>query len=396
MQYARILDRLSGLGGDKWMVHNRARDLVAKGRDIVMLTIGNPDMPPEKELIDAAANAMRAGRTEYSQGQGEINLRNALAARYSKRTRRAITSDQVLCFPGTQTALYAVFMGIAEQGCEVLVGDPMYATYEGVIAASGAKLVPVPLRAENGFRISAADIEARLTDRSRAILLNTPHNPTGTLLRSEDIDAIGRLAVQHDLWLVVDEVYEELVFEGVTFTSPFDRADLADRVVVVSSISKSHAAPGFRSGWAVGSEAFAAHLLPLSETMLFGNQPFIADMTELAVSQPSAAAEGMRKRFAARAAYLGKCLSEGSLLSVHQPEAGMFALIDIRATGMSDYDYALDLLESGVAVMPGSAFGDTLRGWVRVALTVDDARFRAACDRIVDHANATLKVGAAE
>ena len=216
------------------------------------------------------------------------------------------------------------------------------------------------------------------------------------MLRPEDIDAIGRLAVSRDLWLIVDEVYEELVFDGVAFTSPLDHADLADRVVVVSSISKSHAAPGFRSGWCVGSEAFTDRLLPLSETMLFGNQPFIADMTELAVSRPSEAARGMRARFAARAKYLDGRLGQETVLRVHRPEAGMFALIDVTATGMSDRDYALDLLDAGVAVMPGSAFGATLAGWVRAALTVDDDAFRRACDRIVAHATSRNRIGAAE
>ena len=195
------------------------------------------------------------------------------------------------------------------------------------------------------------------------------------------------MARAHDLWIVSDEVYEELVFDGVAFASPFDRADLAERTVAVSSISKSHAAPGFRSGWAVGSAAFADRLLPLSETMLFGNQPFIADMTADAVAAPSAVAAGMRTRFAARARYLDDRLAQETRLRVHRPEAGMFALIDVTATGQGDRDYALGLLDAGgVAVMPGSAFGETLKGWVRVALTVDDARFRAACDRIVAHA----------
>ncbi|MDW4550112.1 pyridoxal phosphate-dependent aminotransferase [Defluviimonas sp. D31] len=394
MKYSPVLDRLSGLGGAKWEIHAHARARARQGHDVIELTIGNPDVAAPAELIEAATAAMRAGRTQYSSGRGEEGLREALAARYTESAGRPIGADQVLCFPGTQTALYAVLMGLAEPDTEVLVGDPMYATYEGVVAASGAALVPVPLRSERGFRIAAEDIAARITPQTRAVLLNTPHNPTGAVLRPEDIDAIGRLAVAHDLWLIVDEVYEELVFDGVAFTSPLARADLAERVVVVSSISKSHAAPGFRSGWCIGSAAFTERLLPLSESMLFGNQPFIADMTALAVSGPSEAAAGMRHRFAARAKYLAERLTQETRLRVHRPEAGMFALIDVAATGMSDRDYALDLIESGVAVMPGSAFGQSLAGWVRVALTVDDDRFRRACDRIVTHANAKCRIGA--
>jgi len=158
-------------------------------------------------------------------------------------------------------------------------------------------------------------------------------------------------------------------------------------VIVVSSISKSHAAPGFRSGWCVGPERFTEALLPLSETMLFGNQPFIADMTEKAVRDGSSVAAGMAQRFCQRARRLRERLDRETRLRVHLPQAGMFAMIDVSATGMNGNDYAHHLLEHGnVAVMPGSSFGDTLDNWVRVALTVDDAAFAAACDRIVAHA----------
>ncbi|MGX0877087.1 arginine:pyruvate transaminase [Roseovarius sp. MBR-154] len=387
MKYAGIVDRLAGLGGAKWDVHFRARELAAHGRDIIELTIGEPDVATPQALTDVAVDALRRGRTGYSDGRGEDNLRAALAQRYAQSTATRIEPDRVLCFPGTQTALFAVLMGLAETGDEVLVGDPMYATYEGVIRATGAAMVPVPLSSSNGFRIRPEDIAARITPRSRAILLNTPHNPTGAILSRADLRAIGKLAQEHDLWIIADEVYEELVFDGETFHSPLSIPELADRVVVVSSISKSHAAPGFRSGWAIGPAEFGARLLALSETMLFGNQPFIADMTAAAVSTQSGVAAGMRARFAARAARLHARLSAERTLEVHAPKAGMFAMVNVEKTGMSGHAYALDLLESaGVAVMPGSAFGARLDHWIRVALTVDDARFDTACDRIVAHA----------
>lgn len=387
MRHADIIQRLAGLGGAKWEVHVKAKALRAQGRDIIELTIGEPDVPTPPALIEAATAAMHADRTGYSDGRGEPKLRAALSERYSQRTGRAINADQVMCFPGTQTALFAVFMGIADTGCDVLVGDPMYATYEGVIRASGADMVPVPLHPENGFRLAADDLAARITPRTRAILLTTPHNPTGSILTADDIDAIGKLALEHDLWIISDEVYEDLIFDGETFISPLSRPHLEDRVIVVSSISKSHAAPGFRSGWCIGPQAFTEALLPLSETMLFGNQPFIADMTEQAVCDGSEVADGMRTRFAARARHLEHRLSQGCNLKVHQPQAGMFALIDVSSTGLNGHDYALHLLDhAGVAVMPGSSFGTTLEGWVRIALTVDDDAFDTACTRIIQHA----------
>ena len=389
MKETAITQRLAGLGGAKWELHLKAKELAAHGRDIIEMTIGEPDVSTPPELVEAAYDAMRNGRTTYSSGAGEAGLRNALAKRYAHRSQRPIADDQVLCFPGAQTALFTVLMGVAESGSEVLVGDPMYATYESVIRASGADVVPVPLRPENGFRIAVKDIAERISPKTSAILLTTPHNPTGSILTDAEIEEIGALASAHDLWIVSDEVYSELVFDGSKFSSPLSRPELADRVIVVSSISKSHAAPGFRSGWCVGPCAITKALLPLSEAMLFGNQPFIADMTERAIRDGSSVAAGMAKRFAARADQLWSRLSRETSLHMHRPQAGMFVMIDVSATGMNGDDYALHLLEHGnVAVMPGSSFGDVLENWVRVALTIEDALFSEACDRIVAHANA--------
>ncbi len=392
MRYASVTDRLAGLGGAKWAIHARARDLKSAGEQIIELTIGEPDVETPEPMLEAAARSMRAGRTGYSNGRGEPGLVAALAARYTARRGRGIGRDQVMCLPGTQTTLYAILRTLVEAGDEVLLGDPMYATYEGLIAQTGATMVPVPLRPEYGFRMQAADVAARITPRTRVLFLNTPHNPTGAVLRPADIRALGEVAKAHDLWIVSDEVYEDLVFPGVPFTSPLDFADLADRVVVASSLSKSHAAPGFRSGWCVGPAEFCERLLPLSETMLFGSQPFIADMTQLAVSEPSPVAAGMAERFARRAALIERQLTGVNGLYVHRPEAGMFALVDVRATGLSGEEFALGLLDRRkVAVMPGESFGAGLSGWLRLSLTQPDERVVEATDRIAAHAASLLE-----
>ena len=391
MRYASVTDRLADLGGAKWAVHARARAMKAAGEEIIELTIGEPDVPTPDQFMQAAARSMQSGRTGYSNGRGEPGVVAALAARYTARRGRVIGPDQIMCLPGTQTTLYAILRTLVEAGDEVLLGDPMYATYEGLIAQTGARTVPIPLRPEHGFRMQAADVVARITPRTRVLFLNTPHNPTGAVLRAADIRALGDVAKAHDLWIVSDEVYEDLVFPGVTFTSPLDFADLADRTVAASSISKSHAAPGFRSGWCVGPAEFCARLLPLSETMLFGSQPFIADMTELAVSEPSPVAHGMAVRFSRRADLIARQLAGVNGLYVHRPEAGMFALVDVRATGLSGEDFALGLLDcQKVAVMPGESFGAGLGGWLRLSLTQSDDRITEATSRIAAHAASLL------
>ncbi|MGI9506929.1 MAG: pyridoxal phosphate-dependent aminotransferase [Geminicoccaceae bacterium] len=378
--FAAITDRLHNTGGAKWAVHQRCRQMQMAGADIIELTIGEPDLPPDPALIDVAEQAMRAGRVGYSSGQGEPDLIEALVERYRQR-RDDVVGDNVLCFPGTQTALFATMLGLTDPGDGVLVGDPFYATYEGVIRSSGAHTVGVPLRAQHGFRLQAEDLEAAITPACKALLLNSPQNPSGAVLDRAAVDAIGEICRKHDLWLVCDEVYEELVFDG-PFASPFDNPAFADRTIALSSISKSFAAPGFRSGWAVGPSDFCERVLPLSEAMLFGNQPFIADMTAYALRNPSDTARQMRADYKRRAGIFADRLSAIEGIKPYPPEAGMFILADVSRTGLDGKAFAWSLLEAGVAVMPGSSFGDNAADLIRLSLTVPDQAVEAACARI--------------
>jgi arginine:pyruvate transaminase len=383
MRYASVTDRLAGLGSDKWAVHFRAREMKQAGREIIELTIGEPDIPTPTDMIDVAERAMRAGRTGYSSGRGEPALLAALSAKYTQRAGRPIGPENIMCFSGTQTALAMVMMGLAEEGDEIITGDPLYATYDGVVRATGATRVSVPLRPQNGFRMQAADLERVITPRSRVLLLNSPHNPTGAVLSAGEIAQIGEVCIRHNLWIVSDEVYELMIYDGA-FASPLDRPELADRAIAVASISKSHAAPGFRSGWCIAPREFTERLLPLSESMLFGGQPFIADMTAYALSRPSAAAATMRESFLRRARRISDRLDGKEGIVSKMPQAGMFILADIRATGLSGQEFAMRLLEEElVAVMPGESFGDNLSGYLRLSLSVADDKIDAACAGIV-------------
>ncbi len=388
MKFTPAIERLAKLGDDSWAVYKSARAKAEQGEDIIELTIGEPDIPTPDYLIDVAIESLRNGRTDYSPGAGELNLRQALALRYSKMTKREIGVEQVLCFPGTQTALYAVMQAIAGEGDEVIVGDPMYATYDAVIASSCARQVAVPLKPEDGFRLQAQQVESLVSENTTTLFLNSPHNPTGAVLRPDQVHALGELAIKHDLWILCDEVYDELLFDASAFCSPLNFPEFAERTLVVSSISKSHAAPGFRSGWCIGPAEFCEKMLPYSEAMLFGGQPFLADATAIAISKPSPVAESMKKRFAARAQLLAERVTQETTLSVHQPEAGMFALLNVSSLNMNGKDYAWHLLDHAkVGVMPGASFGAGLQDWVRVCLTESDERFAAGVERIIKHAN---------
>ncbi|WP_417742428.1 pyridoxal phosphate-dependent aminotransferase [Salipiger sp.] len=381
MRYAAITERLRTLGGDKWAVHNAARARRDAGEDIIELTIGEPDISPAPELIERCVASLRAGRTQYSNGRGEPGLVAALVEAYRPRDPQ-ITAENVLCFPGTQTALFAVMLGLVGPGEGVLIGDPYYATYEGVVSAAGGHVQPVPLRMERDFVLQPADLRAAITPESRVLLLNTPHNPTGAVIDRATMEELGAICAEHDLWIVCDEVYAELIFEG-SFVSPLEIEALRERVVVVSSISKSHAATGFRSGWAIGPAAFCAALLPVSETMLFGNQPFIADMTEAALRGDFDTSARMREAFGRRARMLCERLNAVPGVSAQMPRGGMFLMLDVAGTGLDGEAFAWKLLEQqGVAVMPGNAFGGNGDGLVRIALTVPDAQLEEAARRV--------------
>lgn len=386
MRYASITDRLADLGSEKWKIHLRGREMRALGKPLIELTIGEPDVEPDPLLLDACDTAMRAGRTRYSNGRGEPPILAALAQKYTYRTGREITAQNILCFPGTQTALFAVMLGLVENGDKVLVPDPYYATYEGLVRGPGAELVPVPLEPANGFHLRPEDLEAAIVPGCRVLLLNSPHNPSGAVLSHAEIAAIGEICRKHDLWIVSDEVYEDLTF-GAAFASPLDIESLADRTVVASSISKSHAAPGFRSGWAVGPAEFCRRLLPLSESMLFGSQPFISDMTAFALTHELPTAALMRRQYAARADLVVDRLDGAGGLCAMRPEAGMFVLVDVRATGLDGQEFASRLLEERyVSVMPGGSFGNAAKYLIRLSLTVPDAQLSEACDRIASFA----------
>ena len=382
MQYSSVTENLKNLGSNKWAVHVEARKRIAAGDDIIELTIGEPDMPPEKDLLDECSRSMFSGRTKYSNGRGEDNLLYQIEKKYKSLSAINISKENILCFPGTQTALYATLRSLVEEGDEVIVGDPLYATYEGVIRASGADMVTVPLKETNNFIMKAKDLEKFITSRSRVLLLNSPHNPTGSVMTTKDFNDLADLCITHNLWIISDEVYEELIFSG-NFVSPLSLESIAQRTIVVSSISKTHAAPGFRSGWAIGPKEFCERALPLSETMLFGSQPFIADMTALALSRPSKVSINMKIAYQRRAELVYNGLINLKQVRPLMPDAGMFILIDISQTSLDCSQFSWRLLEEyNVAVMPGSSFGDQAKNFIRISLTVPDKELISAVDRI--------------
>ena len=243
--------------------------------------------------------------------------------------------------------------------------------------------VPVPLDPDRGFHPDLKLLEGAITHKTRAILLNSPSNPTGAVFTADEVKAIGAMAAKHDLWLVSDEVYANLVHGNHVFTSPFFDQALESRVIVCSSISKSHAMPGFRCGWIAASADYCAKAVAVAESLLFGSPQFLQDAVAFALDTHFVELDQIQRDYQLRAMALLEGLSACKTVSARMPEGGMFVMVDVRKTGLSGEEFARALLHKhNVVTMPGESFGACGQGHLRVALTVDEATMREAAKRI--------------
>jgi len=383
MRFAPLVERVAGRGVGTWETHIQARRLIEAGQDVILLTVGNPDQTPAAAMIEATIAALRSGRTLYAPTIGYPALRAAIAARCERRTGQPCGPENVAVVPGAQGGLYCALQCVAGPGDEIVLPEPIYATYEGVIGACGTCMVTVPLDAANGFRPDLSAIAAAITPRTRALWINTPHNPTGVVFTAGEMEAIAALCRTHDLWLLSDEVYEDLAFAR-PHVGAWSLSDMADRTIVVSSLSKSHAAPAFRLGWVVAPPALIQHLSNLLLSVTYGSPAFIQDGALAALSADLPEVAALHEDYRRRAALLCPLLAEAPDCRVVTPEGGMFVLLDIRGTGLGSEDFARGLLDAErVAVLPCDGFGASAAGYLRISLGAPDARLEEAGNRIV-------------
>ena len=381
MRYSRLTDRIAGEGAAAWDIHNRALARQAAGEDITVLSVGDPDFDTPATIVESAVASLRDGATHYPDVQGKHGLRDAIAERYRRHGVEA-DPEHIIVMAGAQCGLYAVAQCLLDPGDEVIVPEPCYVTYEAVLRSTDATMVRIPLRGDAGFRLDPADIEAAITPRTRAIMLNSPHNPTGQLIDADTWHAIAELCRRHDLWLISDEVYANLIFEG-EHQCAAALPGLEDRSVVIDSLSKSHAMTGWRLGWVLGPRELIEHLGNLALCMLYGCPDFIQDAARDALTRQAPELETMHQGYRARRDAVCAALADCPTVEVIPPAAGMFLMVDIRATGHSSQAFADRLLdEHGVSVLSGEAFGPSAAGFVRLSLTVDEARLTDACQRL--------------
>ena len=380
MRYSSLVERIAGEGADAWVIHYAARAALERGEDVIMLSVGDPDLETPAPVLERAIERLRSGDTHYTPATGRQHLREAIAAAHRARTGQAVEAAHVIFLAGAQNALFATSLCIAGPGDEVIALEPLYPSYPATLEVSGARMVRVTSPASRGFRIDLAALEAGITPRTRALFFATPNNPSGAILSAADLAAIGDLARRHSLWVVADEVYAGLAPGGRV---PSLAAELPEQVVTISSLSKSHSMPGWRAGWLVGPRQLVMHVEAMAQCMLFGLPGFIQEAAVTALSVADAAESRIREYCAARRDFLLAGLGGIHGLKCFVPDAGMFMLVDVRDTGLSGYDFMCRLYETErVSVLDGGAFGRETRGFVRVCFATDEALLRQAIVRI--------------
>jgi aspartate/methionine/tyrosine aminotransferase len=380
MKFSGLVDRISGEGADAWDIHYEASLARERGEDVILLSVGDPDLETPAPVLERAIERLRAGDTHYTPAPGRHALRAAIAAAHQARTGQSVEASNVIFLSGAQNALFTASLCLAGPGDEVIALEPLYPTYPATLEISGARMVRARSPADSGFRVDLAALEAAITPRTRAIFFATPNNPSGVILSETELTAIGELARRHSLWLVADEVYAGLAPTGRV---PSLAARLPEQVVTISSLSKSHAMPGWRAGWLVAPREFVQHAESLVMCMLFGLPGFIQEAAVTALGVAAQAEGRIRALCTARRDFLLAGLAAIPGIRCCTPEAGMFTLVDVRATGLSGRQFARDLYRAEqVSVLDGGAFGQETAGFVRLCFATDEAPLREACVRI--------------
>lgn len=384
----QLSDRITGItggGSDGWDLFVKSRRMIAEGIAVTELNIGEHDIRTAAPILQEMHRAAMAGHTGYASIPGTDGLRDAVAARVMAQTGVATTRDNVMVTPGGQSALFAAHIAACDPGDTAVYIDPYYATYPGTIRGASAIPRRVQARAEAAFQPRDDDLDAAASG-ARSLLINTPNNPTGVIYTEPTMAEIARVCTDHDLWLISDEVYDSQVWEG-RHLSPRALPGMADRTLVVGSMSKSHAMTGSRVGWLVGPRAAIAHLTNLATHTTYGVAGFIQDAAEFALNQGPGLEAEIAEPFRRRRAIAHDILTPRNSLRLIPSGGAMYLMLDIRATGLSGEAFGHRLLEERrIAIMPGESFGQAAAGHVRVAMTIDDDRLAAALNTLCDFA----------
>jgi len=366
---------------------DRAIALRAEGRDIISLSVGEPDFPTPPHVIEAAKAALDAGDTRYTAVPGTAALREAAALHFVRDLGIEVPPSQVIVSAGGKQAIFLAIAATAGLGDEVLIPAPWWVSYPEIVRFAGAEPVALPTTPETGYRISAEQLAAAITPRTRWLLLNSPGNPTGAVYSSGDLAALGEVLRRHPQVLVLsDDIYAPLRYTaGAHATLAVVCPDLSDRVLTVSGVSKSHAMTGFRIGVSTGPQWLIGAMAKL-QSHASGNPCSISQAAAVAAfTGPQDFLLDWRDRFRVRRDAAVAALNAIPGLSTPVPDGAFYCLIDaapLMARFGDDEALALHLLDHGIAVVAASAFGG--KDGFRISFAADDTRLAEAFRRIAD------------
>ncbi|NOZ60617.1 MAG: pyridoxal phosphate-dependent aminotransferase [Calditrichaeota bacterium] len=387
----KLADRMARLGTETaFEVLAKAKALEAQGKEVIHLEIGEPDFDTPRNIIDAAIKALNEGQTHYGPAQGLPALRDALAEDMSKRRNIKITPDQIVVTPGGKPIMFFTILALVNEGDEVMYPNPGFPIYESVIDFVGAKSVPYPLREEKEFSFDVDEFMSLITDKTKLIILNSPQNPTGGILTREDLEAVAKVAMEKDIYILSDEIYINIIYEG-QHQSIASIPGMQERTTILDGFSKTYA----MTGWRLGYGAMPADLAEKVTQLQINSNSCTATFSQYgaleAVVGPQAEVEHMVAEFKKRRDAIVDGLNQISGISCLRPHGAFYVFPNIKELGVDGKEFANLLLEKfGVAALSGTAFGKYGEGYLRFSYANSVENIEKALDRI-DQAVKSLK-----
>lgn len=378
-----LADRMLNLGTETaFEVLAKARALEAQGQEIIHLEIGEPDFDTPHHIVAAGVQALQEGYTHYGPTPGLPELREAIA-RNSREVRGINTEPaQVVVTPGAKPIMFYVILALAQPGVEVIYPNPGFPIYESMIRFSGATPVSMRLLEEKDYHPDLDDLAAKITDRTRLIIINTPENPCGSALTKAELETIANLARGRDLYVLADEIYKDILYTGEHYSiAAFP--DLEKQTIILDGFSKSYAMTGWRLGYGIMPEELVPHITRLAVNSVSCAASFSQRAAIAALDGPQDAVQAMAAEFAQRRRLITDGLRSIPGVNCPEPEGAFYAFPSIRETGLSSSEFEERALsEAGVALLSGSAFGEYGEGYVRLSYANSQENISKALERL--------------
>lgn len=366
-----------------FVVLAKARELERQGRRIVHLEIGEPDFATPSHIVEEAVTALRGGATHYGPAAGLPEAREAIA-RYVSETRRvAVGPDNVVITPGAKPIMFFTILALIESGDEVIYPNPGFPIYESAIRFFGGNAVPIPLREINDFRLDVEELLGLVTDKTKLIIINSPQNPTGGILTEDDLRVIGNLAVERGIYVLADEIYSRIVYEGDFRSILHVVPEARDQVILLDGMSKTFAMTGWRLGWGVMQPELAAAVARLQTNSNSCTATFSQMVIGPALFGPQESVEEMRREFQRRREVIVDGLNRIPGINCRRPRGAFYVFPNISKLGLTSKAAEERLLnEAGVAALAGTSFGRLGEGFLRFSYANSIENIRTALESI--------------